>query len=534
MPGPEPKAPPLDLDAMRRHLAQARGPRFWKSLEELATGESFPAFLEKEFPRQAAELEVSTMSRRRLLELSLASMALGGLQACTRQPIEHIVPYVKQPEGVIPGKPLFFATTIPLGGYARGLLAESHLGRPTKLEGNPEHPASLGATDAITQAAILDLYDPDRSQVITKLGKIQTWARLVDELGPVIKAQKAIGGSGIRILTETVTSPTLASSIRDLLAMYPNARWHQWEPAGRDAVRAGAKLAFGKYVETRYDFTRADVVLSLDADFFLEGPGAVRYLKDWSSRRKPRENEKDLSRLYVVETALTLAGASADHRLATTPAILSAIACAVAAELGVPGVTRPALDPKLQKFAAVVAADLKKREGRSLVVAGEFADAAVHALAHAMNAALKNVGNAVTYSEPVEPSPVDQLASLRDLAQDLRDGKVDTLIIAGANPIFTAPSDLDFVGALQKAKVRIHIGPYADETAEYCHWQVPEAHFLESWGDARAFDGTISIIQPLIEPLYAESKTVTQLLSVLAEKPGDSSHDIVKGQWQKQ
>jgi molybdopterin-containing oxidoreductase family iron-sulfur binding subunit len=221
-------------------------------------------------------------------------MALGGLAACTRQPIERVVPYVKQPEGAIPGKPMFFATAIPLGGYTRGLLAESHLGRPTKLEGNPEHPASLGATDAITQAAILGLYDPDRSQVITKLGSIQTWAHLTDELAAVASAQKPIGGAGIRLLTETITSPTLAGQIHDLLVDYPSAKWHQWEPAGRDAVRAGAKLAFGKYVETRHDFTQADVVVSLDADFFVEGPGAVRYLKDWSSRRKAR----DASRIW--------------------------------------------------------------------------------------------------------------------------------------------------------------------------------------------------------------------------------------------
>src|SRR5262245_16750602 len=295
-----------DLDSMRERLAEARGPRLWKSLEELGARDSFRAFLEKEFPRQAAELEVSTLSRRRLLELSLASMALGGLAACTRQPIERVVPYVKQPEGVIPGKSMFFATAIPLGGYTRGLLAESHLGRPTKLEGNPEHPASLGATDAITQAAILGLYDPDRSQVITKLGNIQTWAHLTDELAPAANAQKPLGGAGIRLLTETITSPTLASQIHDLLVDYPSAKWHQWEPAGRDAVRAGAKLAFGRYVDTRYDFAQADVVVSLDADFFVEGPGAVRYLKDWSSRRKAREHDQDLARLYVVETALTL------------------------------------------------------------------------------------------------------------------------------------------------------------------------------------------------------------------------------------
>ena len=540
MPGPEtnskdgPAVDADDLDSMRERLAEARGPRLWKSLEELGARDSFPAFLEKEFPRQAAELEVSTISRRRLLELSLASMALGGLAACTRQPIEHVVPYVKQPEGAIPGKPMFFATAIPLGGYTRGLLAESHLGRPTKLEGNPEHPASLGATDAITQAAILGLYDPDRSQVITKLGNIQTWAHLTDELAPAASAQKPLGGAGIRLLTETITSPTLAGQIHDLLVDYPSAKWHQWEPAGRDAVRAGAKLAFGKYVDTRYDFTQADVVVSLDADFFVEGPGAVRYLKDWSSRRKAREHEKDLARLYVVETALTLAGASADHRIAVQPATLAAIALAIAAEVGVAGISKPPLEPRVQRFATVAAADLKKKLGRGLVVAGEFAAPEVHAVVHAINAALKNVGNTVTYSEPVEANPTDHLSSLRELVRDLRDGKVDILIIAGSNPVVTAPPDLGLVSAIEKAKLTIHLGLYADETAEYCQWHVPEAHFLEAWGDGRAFDGTISIIQPLIEPLYGESKSLSQLLSAFADKPLVSSHDVVKSHWQKE
>jgi len=525
---------PRRVIELAKRLAEARGPRFWKSLEELAAGESFAALLKEQFPRQAAELEVSTLSRRRMLELSLATMALGGLAACTRQPIERVVPYVKQPEEVIPGKPLFFATAIPLGGYTRGVLAESHLGRPTKLEGNPDHPASLGATDAVTQAAILGLYDPDRSQVISKLGNIQTWAHLTEELAGVTQAQKALGGAGLRILTETITSPTIADQIRDLLAQYPKAKWHQWDPAGRDAARAGAKLAFGRYVETRYDFARADVVLSLDADFFVEGPGAIRQLRDYSSRRKPREHHKDIARLYAVETASGLVGAAADHRFATNPAVLGAIALAIAAEVGVAGLSPPRLDAKAQKFATAVARDLKKNQGRSLVVAGEYADPELHALVHAINAALRNVGTTVTYSEPVEANPTDQLASLRDLVGDLRAGHVDVLIIAGTNPIFTAPTDLDFTAALQKARLSVYLAPYADETAEYCHWHVPEAHFLEAWGDGRAFDGTISIIQPLIEPLYAESKSLPQLLSALAGQPNQSSHDIVKGRWQKQ
>jgi MoCo/4Fe-4S cofactor protein with predicted Tat translocation signal len=523
-----------ELDAARQKVTESRGPRFWKSFEELAQKESYPAFLAQQFPRQAAEYEVSGLSRRRLFELSAATMALAGLASCTRQPFERVVPYVKQPEEVVPGKPLFFATAIPFGGYARGVLAESHLGRPTKLEGNPQHPASLGATDAVTQAALLDLYDPDRSQVITKLGSIHTWKDLEGALGGALKAQKPLQGSGLRILTESVTSPTMARQLRELLAAYPKAKWHQWEPAGRDSARGGAMLAFRKYVETRYDFTKADVVLSLDSDFFVEGPGAVRYSKDWSSRRHPRMRDANLSRLYAVETALTLVGASADHRIGVTPAKLSSVALAIAAECGVAGFAKPALDAKLQKFATAVARDLQHNVGRSIVVAGEYAPKELHALAHAINAALKNVGTTVIYSDAVEANPTDQLASLVDLVNDLRRGQVEALVIIGANPIFTAPSDLDFKSAIQKAPLRIHLGLYADETAEYCQWHVPEAHFLEAWGDARAFDGTISIVQPLIEPLYAEAKSPLQLLSALLEKPAESSHDIVKNYWQKE
>ncbi|HMI82724.1 MAG TPA: TAT-variant-translocated molybdopterin oxidoreductase [Polyangiaceae bacterium] len=523
-----------DLDAAGDELREARGPRFWKSFEELAQKESYPAFLERQFPRQAAEYEVSGLSRRRLFELSAASMALAGLASCTRQPFERVVPYVKQPEEVVPGKPLFFATAVSMGGYARGVLAESHLGRPTKLEGNPQHPASLGATDAITQAALLDLYDPDRSQVITRLGSIHTWKDLTDELAGVLKAQKPLLGAGVRILTETVTSPTLARQIREFLTAYPKAKWHQWEPAGRDSARAGAMIAFRRYVETRYDFRKADVVVSLDADFLSEGPAAVRYAKDWSSRRHLRVREANLSRLYVIETTLTLAGAASDHRLAVTPARLSSVALAIAAECGVAGIAKPALDPKLDKFATAVARDLKRNAGRSVVVAGEYAAKELHALAHAINTALQNVGTTVIYTDPVEANPTDQLASLADLVNDLRGGQVDTLVIAGANPVFTAPSDLDFKAAIQKAALRIHLGLHADETAEYCQWHVPEAHFLEAWADLRAFDGTVSIVQPLIEPLYSESKSTLQLLSALLERPAESSHDIVKGHWQKE
>ena len=259
---------------LRERLSAEKGRAFWRSLEEYSGTPEFAEMLGREFPQHASEWDEG-VSRRRFLELSAASLSLAGLSACVKQPREGIVPYVKQPEEVVPGRPLFFATAASLGGYATGLLVESHTGRPTKVEGNPDHPASLGATDAYAQALVLSLYDPDRSQTITRLGQIRTWTNFTDELAQRVKIHSALSGEGFRILTQTVTSPTLASQIRAVLAAMPKARWHQWEPAGRDAARAGARLAFGQAVETRHDFSKADVVLTLDADPFVSGPGAL-------------------------------------------------------------------------------------------------------------------------------------------------------------------------------------------------------------------------------------------------------------------
>ncbi len=269
-----PEAPRLDEGA--RVLAQPRGVLGHARVRR----DAGPGV-----PQHASEWDEG-VSRRRFLELSAASLALAGLSACVKQPREGIVPYVKQPEEVVPGLPLFFATAATFGGYATGLLVESHEGRPTKIEGNPDHPASLGATDAFQQALVLSLYDPDRSQTITRLGQIRTWANFTEELAARVKAQAALAGDGLRILTQTVTSPTLAAQIRQVLAAMPKARWHQWEPAGRDAVRAGALLAYGQAVETRYDFSKADVVVTLDADPFVSGPGALAAARAFARRRR--------------------------------------------------------------------------------------------------------------------------------------------------------------------------------------------------------------------------------------------------------
>jgi MoCo/4Fe-4S cofactor protein with predicted Tat translocation signal len=576
----------LDLETVRRELQGKRGPEFWRSLDELAATPEFQELLHREFPRQASEWiepvaagtpgtpgtpetpenTAAGTSRRAFLQLSSASLALAGLTACTRQPIEKIVPYVEQPEQVVPGRPLFFATTLLAGGYGVGVLAESHEGRPTKIEGNTEHPASLGSTDMFAQAAILELYDPARSQVVLHDGSAAMLSTFLVAVGELMRAKQASGGQGVRLLTGAATSPTLATQMKDFAARYPNARWHRWEAAGPLQSRAAAVRAFGRPVDVRFDLTHADVIVAFDADFLAAGPGAIPCARQFADRRRVREASPDLgqkmNRLYVVETTPTPTGSIADHRLPLAPAELEALLLALAREVGVAvpgaapavaaasaapgapavaaapaaagataGPAAPALGKKAQAWLPVLAADLLAHPGTSLVVAGETTSPAAQVLAHAINEKLGNAGKTAIYAEPAEIDPVDPLQSLGELVRDMRAGQVDVLImLGGVNPVYTAPADLEFADALGKVKTRIHHGLFLDETAELCHWHLPAAHHLESWGDARAFDGTASLAQPLIEPLYG-GKSLHEAMAVLLGRGDVSGYDLVRATW---
>jgi len=492
--------------------------RYWRSLEELA-GIEGPGESSEEMVARAAGLD-----RRELLKFGSVSLALAGLTACTRQPAEKIVPYVRQPEEIVPGRPLFFATAMTLGGYATGLLVESNMGRPTKAEGNPLHPASLGATDAFCQAALYGLYDPDRSETVTYLEEIRSWPAFLSAMRNAVEKAKEGKGRGLRILTETVGSPTLGAQLAALTTELPEARWHQWEPANRDNVLAGAAAAFGQPLDTVLDLSKADVILSLDSDFLACGPGHLRSVREFSARRRSRERGR-MNRLYAVESTPGVTGACADHRLPMRAADIEAFARSVAGQLGV-----IAPEGRSTPFARAVAEDLKAHRQRSLVLAGDGQPPAVHSLAHAMNAALANAGATVAYIDPVPPRPESQMEALRKLVADMEAGQVETLVILGGNPGFTAPADIPFVKALEKVKLRAHLSPYQDETSALCQWHVPEAHFLESWSDARAFDGTASIVQPLIAPLYG-GKTAHEAVAALTSQPERTSYEIVRDYW---
>jgi MoCo/4Fe-4S cofactor protein with predicted Tat translocation signal len=521
----------LDLAAIRERLASSRGQEYWRCLEEFSDSEEFRKLLTQEFPQQAAGL-IDGVSRRDFLRLMGASLALAGLNACRAAPIdEKIVPYVNQPEEIVPGKPLFFATAFPLGGIGTGVLVESHEGRPTKIEGNPNHPASLGSTDAFAQASILTLYDPDRSQVVRNAGRISTWSAFLTAVNDDLEAERVVGGGGLRILTETVTSLTLANQLRQLLAKFPGAKWHQYEPINRDNVHAGDRLAFGTDLNTIYRFDNADVILSLDADFLFNGPGNVRYARDFTDKRRVRQGKIGMNRLYTIETTPSVTGSMADHRFALRPSEVSNFAAAIAAKLGVSA--RSTRDAETFSWIDPLVRDLQKHRGSSLVVAGGQQPAGVHALAHAMNQALGNVGKTVIYTDPIEASPVDQLASLRELVKDMQSGAVRILLMLGGNPVYTAPVDFGFAEQLSKVPLRVHSSLYQDETSAYCHWHVPETHYLETWSDARAYDGTVTIMQPLIAPLY-EGKSSHEIVAALLGGGGESSYDIVRNYWKGQ
>ncbi len=524
----------VDLfSALQGQVEGQTGPRYWRSLEELAQTEEFTEYLHREFPEQASEWTDPT-SRRTFLRLMGASLALAGVGVTGCDPAsvppEKVLPYVRQPENLVQGVSLTYATAISLGGLATGVLAESHMGRPTMLEGNDQHPDSGGAIDCFTQASLLGLYDPDRAQVVKRGREIGTQDSFLLAAITAIDGLRPDKGERLRVLTETVTSPTLARQIRALLKEFPGATWHQYEPAAPHAQKAGLKSYFGRDLTPRYHLEKADVILSLDADFLANGVGRLPDARGYGLRREPKDGT--MNRLYVVEPTMTVTGASADHRLPLRAYEIAGFAEALAGLLGVAGVSAGKTKPT--PLLTALANDLKKSKGKSLVLAGAGQPAYVHALVAAINQALGNVGKdgTVEYGEAVEAEPVDQVKSLADLCEAMNAGKVDVLFVLGGNPAYTAPADSGFTSGLKKVKLSARLGLYDDETSALCTWQVPEAHELEAWGDVRGRDGTVTIQQPLIAPLY-DGQSAVELVAALLRHPNRTGYEIVRDTWRE-
>ena len=522
---------PMSLDAVREKLKNVRGKKYWRSVDELANTLEFQAAVEREFPSSPHGWG-DEISRRGFLKFMGASVALAGLAGCTKQPDEPIYPYIKQPEDLILGKPNYFATAFPFVTGAVPLLVKSDQYRPIKIDGNPEHPYNQGSSDPFTQATLLDLYDPDRSQHVTFRGENREWAEFAVEFRNKVISTK--DGTGIYFLSETITSPTLARQWMAVQAKYPKAKLIQYDPA-----IAGTAVERGFNVQ--YDLSEADVIVSLDADF-LSGatfPGFHKLVRQYAVRRKDLTK---LNRLYAIESTPTTTGLKAEHRLGLRASEIPAFAAELAKAVGAKGVEAPLYEwtDEQKKFLAAVARDLKAHAGKSAVIPGLYQDTNVDNLAFAINSTLGNFNRTVILPPPppkvilpsdqLEPFSYDLMANLKVLVADLNASKVDWLVILNTNPIYNAPADLKFDVAFEKAKMTAHLGSHVDETGQNAQWHIPAAHFLESWSDARTYDGTVSIIQPMIDPLYG-GKTAHHFLQALLDEPGLSPYEAVRETW---
>jgi len=510
------------------------------------------------------------LSRRAFMKLAGASMALAGLAGC-RRPIEKIVPYLSTPEEVVLGMPNYYATAMPFGLDAQGLVVECHEGRPTKIEGNPLHPSTLGGSNVFMQAAILELYDPDRSRQVLHNGAASSWAEFVEFWRGLEAGYLSSGGAGLAVLSESFSSPTLARLKEQFQQRFPQAFWATYEPISDENIFAGIKAATGQDLRPVYHFDKADVILSLDADFLGTESGSVRYSRDFATRRRVSSPKDSMNRLYVVESAYSLTGAMADHRLTLASSSIGGLTALLALELATYGYTvlsRASIQTYLEqisiwlndggdasplpdfqqpshrwsdyfdlpddakKFARVLAEDVTANGGRVLTIAGRRQPPAVHVLALAMNVALGNIGNTIAFSESKD-TVLPNRASLAELTDRMSTGEISTLVMLGGNPVYNAPVDLEFKSALAKVPNSIHLSLHEDETSGASHWHINQAHFLESWGDARSLDGTLSVIQPMIAPLHGgrSSVEVLNLIATGADQPG---YEIVRQTWEAQ
>ncbi|MEA2736757.1 MAG: hypothetical protein QOH05_64, partial [Acetobacteraceae bacterium] len=467
--------------------------RQWRGLDRLARDPAFIARASAEFPALAAALTVPK-DRRGVLKLMAAGLALAGLGGCDDgAPDGVLIPPVLPPNDTVGAGNGMFATASVLGGYAAGILVRHVSGRPIKVEGNPLHPSSLGGTSAIGQAEILGFYDPDRSRGLMRDGEPQAWSALLTALAAQRETIGQSRGEGFRILTGTVTSPTLARQIAALKQRYPAMRWHRWEPVSRDAVRGGAMLAYGRPVEVVPRLDAVDLLLTIDSDLLDSAPGHLRYASDFASRRNPVRSEV-VSRAYAIEATPSLTGVAADHRFIAGPRDLARIVPALAAAL-----LRNETPDHMPAWFGPLAADLKAHHGRAFVHAGPGQPAEIHALVHAMNEALGGRGATYSLIDPVEADPVDQAASLHGLMDDMQAGRVSSLLVLDSNPVFTAPG---FADGLARVPFSMTLSSDASETGGRTHWALPRRHPFEDWSDARAHDGTVTIMQPQARPLY--------------------------------
>jgi len=482
-----------------------------------------------EFPEGAGSAP-DPLSRRDFVSLVGASIALAGITGCVRKPDREILSYIDTPPEVVPGQALHYATSMTIDGYATGLVVESHEGRPTKVEGNPDHPASLGASGILEQASVLQLYDPHRARVPRAGRRTTSLDAVTAALGPSSLSRRVgTRGGGLRVLMEPTASPLITSLLSEVRTRYPDASIHFFAPLESASSLAAARSTLGASLVPQFDFSKADVIVALDADFLASGPFHLHHAADLAARRK----QSPAARMYVAETAPSPTSTLADRRIALPPSGIARVATALfdavapigdSSSLG----NEPQLSEAERAWVNHVARALIANRGRSAVIAGPRQPASVHTIAYALNEALANVGHTTWYTpvpivEAGDPShdPTAFAASLEG---------VDTLLILDVNICYAAPADLDIARHLRVVPNSLYLGAYDDETARTTTWHVPASHYLESWGDARSYDGTIALVQPLIAPLY-QSASVAEMLAALAGRRAPNVHDLLTRAW---
>lgn len=525
-------------------MEKGSGLQYWRTLEELAGSERVRQLLAQEFPEYDPD-DMLKPSRRRFMQLMGASMALAGLtlSGCRRWPKEKLAPYSSNPTQQLPGIEEYFATTMELGGVGMGLLATSYDGRPIKLEGNPLHPYArsydkrLGSADSWAQASVLNTYDPERSRTVVQRkgdgkdqGAVSSWEAFEAALKGELERAKVTGGASVAILSEYLAGPSSTALRAQIAKAYPKLLWCEYEPLHRDNEMEGAKMAFGQALRPILHLEQASTVVLFDADVLGMHPAHIRYSADWVSRRKTVDGKTPtMSRTYMIESQFSPTGSIADARLGVRPSRQLALVTALGAKLGVAGMESPRLDDDERKFVDAAAADLKKSGVEGVVAAGAALEPRVHAAVHAINEAIGASGHTVTYV--AEPAERGSMAAIGELIKQIKGGEIKTLLIIGGNAAYDGPADLDVAGAIQSVPFRAHLSLYDNETSQLCTWHVNRAHYLEAWGDSRAWDGTVGTRQPLIQPLFNGRSEIEFLAMIAGAKPDGEA--IMRGTFQE-
>ncbi|MBC8042805.1 MAG: TAT-variant-translocated molybdopterin oxidoreductase [Rhizobacter sp.] len=524
------------------NAAEPNGKQYWRSLDQLSETEEAKQFATREFQDGAAELTTelaNPLTRRSFLSIMGASMALAGLTGC-RRPVEKIIPYVNQPENITLGVAQQYATTITFGTSAYGLIVESHEGRPTKIEGNPLHPSSLGAASTFVQASLLNLYDPDRSRNVERRGSAQSSSEFTKFWQSLRSEFIQNGGEGLAVIVEPFSAPTESRLMNEFKAAYPKATIVAYESISDENIYEGMRLASGaaKATQPVYRFDKAKVILSLDHDFVQMDSESIKHARGFIDGRRVTSEAGEMNRLYVVESTYTLTGGMADHRLRMQSGQIAKFAMAVATELGLSGAAVPSgLSEKEIKWVKAIAKDLTSQRGAGLVVAGRRQPAEVHALTALINNFLGNTGTTM-FNGLLDEAMISNRTALAELTTAMAGGRIKALFMLGGNPVYNAPSDLNFAEALKKVQHTVHLSTHRDETSRVAEWHLPVSTFLEHWGDAKSVDGTLSVVQPLIEPMFNDGASVNQhsvieMLHLLTTGLESRGYELVRKTWQR-